>query len=483
MRIVLGRDRADSDHAPMRGVGREWALGALTLGGALALPVAAGAQDDAEPVEASAPDEGDDLALLESLPTSGDAGLAYSAVVHVDRAEVRAGAGDAYVSRGRAYDGDTLRVIRRTGDGAWLEVEVDGLRGWVRARVVTLRKAGRVAPTDAGRSRRESNYSYDERGRRLRPDGTPMGSGEGTDKRAKGRSKPAPEPEPEAEPEPEPERPGRRGGPRRPSPTPEDVEGLEAEEGDTVDDGASMWRLSATVGFGQARRMFDSDITVASALQHGEFQASGLLVDLQARATPLPYLAVQASLTHHATGSTRVPAAPDLGLNVPVEVGVGGLAVGLDAVGRYALSDDAAVEALVGARWWRQSVEATRPFPLFLTNDHTLVALGGGGEVALPLDLSLCGRAAYLHPVAESQSPVAGGALKSGSGFELAADLAWAVTPEWAVTLGGRVLRSRVERAGDSKHVDTHVDPPVGYTQARETQTIQGALVGARWTR
>jgi uncharacterized protein YraI len=107
--------------------------------------------------------------LLESLPTSGDAGLAYSAVVHVDRVEVRAGAGDAYVSRGRAYDGDTLRVIRRTGDGAWLEVEVDGLRGWVRARAVTLRKAGRVAPTDAGRSRRESNYSYDERGRRLRP--------------------------------------------------------------------------------------------------------------------------------------------------------------------------------------------------------------------------------------------------------------------------------------------------------------------------
>ena len=480
MRIVLGRDRADSDHAPMRGVGREWALSALTLGAFVALPVAAGAQDDAE---ASAPDEGDDLALLDSLPTSGDAGLAYSAVVHVDRAEVRAGAGDAYVSRGRAYDGDTLRVIRRTGDGAWLEVEVDGLRGWVRARAITLRKAGRVAPTDAGRSRRESNYSYDERGRRLRPDGTPRGSGEGTGKRAKGRPKPAPEPEPEAEPEPEPERPGRRGGPRRPSPTPEDVEGLEAEEGDTVDDGASMWRLSATVGFGQARRMFDSDIAVASALQHGEFQASGLLVDLQARATPLPYLAVQASLTHHATGSTRVPAAPDLGLNVPVEVGVGGLAVGLDAVGRYALSDDAAVEALVGARWWRQSVEATRPFPLFLTNDLTLVALGGGGEVALPLDLSLCGRAAYLHPVAESQSPVAGGALKSGSGFELAADLAWAVTPEWAVTLGGRVLRSRVERAGDSKHVDTHVDPPVGYTQARETQTIQGALVGARWTR
>ena len=56
MRIVLGRDRADSDHAPMRGVGREWALSALTLGAFVALPVAAGAQDDAEPVEASAPD-------------------------------------------------------------------------------------------------------------------------------------------------------------------------------------------------------------------------------------------------------------------------------------------------------------------------------------------------------------------------------------------------------------------------------------------
>jgi len=476
----------------MRGVVREWALGALTLGVSVSVTDPAWAQedDDAFPAPADAtPDEGDDLALLEALPTSGDAGLAYSAVVHVDRVEVRAGAGEAYVSRGRAYDGDTLRVVRRTGDGAWLEVEVDGLRGWVRARSVTLRKAGRVAPKDAGRSRRESNYSYDERGRRLRPDGTPMGSGEGTGKRPKGRAQPAREPEAEPEPEPEPERPARRGAARRPTPTPEDVDGLESAFPEAADDRASagdagaLWRLSATLGFGQARRMFDSDIAVASALQHGEFQASGLLVDLQARATPLPYLAIQASLTHHATGSTRVPAAPELGLNVPVEVDVGGLALGLDAVGRYALSSDAALEARVGARWWRQSVEATRPFPLFLTNDLTSLAVGGGGQIALPLDLALSGHAAYLHPVSESQSPVAGGRLASGSGFELAADVAWPVAPEWAVTLGGRVLRSRVERAGASAHVDTHVDPPVGYTRARETQTIQGALLGARWTR
>ncbi|MEZ4463414.1 MAG: hypothetical protein R3F43_02580 [bacterium] len=110
---------------------------------------------------------------------------AVPVVIRAEVVEVRAGPGAAYVSRGRAYRGDAGTASRRNEAGDWVEVAVGGLRGW--ARVADLRfggddvRRGADGAVDAGRDRRETNYRYDERGRRLRADGTPMGSGEGTE--------------------------------------------------------------------------------------------------------------------------------------------------------------------------------------------------------------------------------------------------------------------------------------------------------------
>ena len=90
--------------------------------------------------------------------------------------------------------------------------------------------------------------------------------------------------------------------------------------------------------------------------------------------------------------------------------------------------------------------------------------------------------AAYLVPLSESHDPVKGSELDTGSGYEVVLDLGWTFAPGLAATLGARVLQSQVDRKGASEHADARFDPPLGYTQARETNSIQGATVGVRWT-
>jgi hypothetical protein len=452
----------------------------LTL---LALSPAARAEDDAVDEEAVVePEPAGPVRMsserrdlpFESISTEELPVGQLKAAVIIDATELRAGPGAAYVSRGRAYKGDVLDVRRRAETGDWIEVESAGLRGWVRAAHVQFGEAprGRVAPKDAGRSRRQSNYGYDEKGRRLRPDGEAMGSGEGTGRAQRLRDRDrVPEIE-EAPPE-----------------TSEDVEPV--EETTDVDDEppsprrkAEKLRVALGLGFGQARRVFDSNIAVASPLAHGEFQANGLLLDLSAAYTPLRFLGFEARALGHFTGSTEVPKNDALGLRAPIELDVGGLALGADVLGLLPLGRAAnfTLEGRAGLRWWEQSAQATKPYPLFLTNALTSVAVGLGGRARLPAGLDASAHAAYLVPLAESQDPMKGGELDTASGYEIVLDLGWTFAPGLAATVGGRLLRSSVDRKGASEHADTRVEPPAGYTQARETNTIQGATVGVRWT-
>jgi hypothetical protein len=412
---------------------------------------------------------------LESISTEELPVGQLKAAVIIDATELRAGPGAAYVSRGRAYKGDVLDVRRRAETGDWIEVESAGLRGWVRATHVQFGEAprGRVAPTDVGRSRRQSNYGYDEKGRRLRPDGQTMGSGEGTGRAQRLRDRDRPSELDET--------------PREPS---EDVEPAEEVPDASEDESppstrkAEKLRLVVGLGFGQARRIFDSNVAVASPLTHGEFQANGLLLDLSAAYSPLRYLGVEARALGHFTGSTQVPQNDALGLRAPVDLNVGGLALGADALGILPLGRAAkySVEGRVGLRWWEQSAQPTKPYPIFLTNTLTAVAVGLGGRAKLPAGLDASLHAAYLVPLAESHDPVKGSELDTGSGYEVVLDLGWNFAPGLAATLGARVLQSQVDRKGASEHADARFDPPLGYTQARETNSIQGATVGVRWT-
>ena len=88
------------------------------------------------------------------------------------------------------------------------------------------------------------------------------------------------------------------------------------------------------------------------------------------------------------------------------------------------------------------SAQATKPYPTFLTNALTSVAVGLGGRKRLQAGLHAPAHAAHLVPLAESQDPM----------------------------------------KGASENADARVEPPAGCTQARETHTIPGATVGVRWT-
>jgi hypothetical protein len=137
--------------------------------------------DDGEEIIERTPATGPDAGLgLEGIPERAGDERRVPGRVRTEFAEVMAGPGAAYIGRGRVYQNDRVQILRRNEAGDWLEVESNGLRGWVRARYLeVLRDADARRPDgaiDAGRDRRRTNYGYDNRGRRLRPDGTPFGS-------------------------------------------------------------------------------------------------------------------------------------------------------------------------------------------------------------------------------------------------------------------------------------------------------------------
>ena len=60
-----------------------------------------------------------------------------SAVISVDVEELRAGPGAAYISRGRTYRGESVRILETSDTGEWVRVEVSRLEGWLPAKSVT----------------------------------------------------------------------------------------------------------------------------------------------------------------------------------------------------------------------------------------------------------------------------------------------------------------------------------------------------------
>ena len=67
-----------------------------------------------------------------------------TAIVNVDRLNVRSGPGTGYTILGKALTGDSLTLSGRNSDGSWLEVEYpagSGKQGWVAATYVTANGA------------------------------------------------------------------------------------------------------------------------------------------------------------------------------------------------------------------------------------------------------------------------------------------------------------------------------------------------------
>lgn len=397
----------------------------------------AGAQTAAVPVEAAG--------------VSGDkVGRVIS-----DFAEVRAGPGEAYVSRGRVYLGDRVEVTRRADTGGWVEVmAAGGVQGWLRSKdmqIVPGEKAASAgvdaAQVDAGRDRRQTNYTYDKDGRRRRLDGRPVGSGEGA------RTE-----------------------------TPEDLD-LDDFSGGGLDSGAGSGEaaplsLRVSLGASQMQRMFSSNAAANSLLSLVESRPLGFGAEISAEYVPLRFLAVRGGFRDVRFAETELQTAR-YNNGQPFGLAVDRQEAMLDVAGRYAFGAGYG-GVYVGGRFARQAFQELQPVPLLLTT--TTLGLGAGVEVAWafgPVDVGA--RGGVVVPLSVEQAPVDSGE-PDGLGFEAGVEVAYALSAAWAVVASGQFSRLTIEHEGPATQVD-RVATPAGptYTQARTVDTVVGGGLGVRW--
>lgn len=361
--------------------------------------------------------------------------------VIVDFAEVRAGPGAAYVSRGRVYRGDLVDVRRRAASTDWIEVAGGGVRGWVRADALEMSRAGAAAPLDAGRDRRKTNYTYDDAGRRVRPDGTPVGT---------------------------------------------DTDASESAPDASSSRGDGGWWVAASVGAGRLHRSFESNIESPSALRSVTVSPYTAALVVEGGWDLMSWLSLRGTLRALLLGEETLPASEAFGITQPLSVTGDGLEVGVDGVAKYDLGRFWA-GGYLGLRVVRQAWQETRPYPILLTNLYAGPALGGGvGVAALPETLDVELRGGVVIPLSVSQSPAESGGATGLLGYEAMGTAAWHLTGPWSVIAGFSYTRISTEFEGASTHADTETvadgEDPKRYDRARETDELTTFTAGVRWS-
>lgn len=367
--------------------------------------------------------------------------------VVIDFAELRAGPGQAYVSRGRVYQGDKVEIQRGADTGGWVEVRAAGdVRGWLRQRDIRI-VPGEVVerPPPGG-----DGFKYDEKGRRITADGKLVGSGEGA----------------------------------RRSVTPEDFDMDAFESGATTVEtpgGESAMALDVRLGLGvsQLRRAFLSNAGPDSLLADLSSKPMGYGVDLEVVYGPIEYLAVRALFRDVRFTETRLQTAVYNDGN-PFGLSVDAQQAELDAIGRFPILDGW-VGAYAGGAFWRQAYREIQPTPLFITTTYIGLAAGGAAGWAFgPVDLTA--RGGVLMPFSVGQTPAASGE-PSAFGFSGSAEVAWSFLDAWAVVGHWHFSRITTDFSGPATHIDTTITEPgnATYTQAQSIDTTHGGGVGVRW--
>lgn len=396
----------------------------------LALAGPAAAQTDDVPVDAA----------------GVDAGEGAMARVIVDYAELRAGPGKAYVSRGRVYQGDEVEVLKGADIGGWMEVlATGGNRGWLQSRDLKVVPGSKSART----SKVDEQFTYDDKGRRIGADGRPIGSGEGARRTA----------------------------------TPEDFDLDNFEAGaTTVTPGADEpLGLSIRVGGGatQIQRAFGSNAPGDSLLRTLESKPLGYGFDVEVGYTVFDHLAVRGLFRDVRFTETRLQTAAYNG-GQPFGLAVDAQQAELDAVGRFPILDGW-VGAYAGGRFWRQGYREVQPTPLFLTT--TWIGLGAGAAAGWafgPLDVAA--RGGVVLPFDVSQDPQASGEA-SPFGFAGAAEVAYAFLPSLAVVGHWHYSRLTTDFTGPATHIDATLDREgPTYTRAQSIDSLHGGGLGIRWT-
>lgn len=365
--------------------------------------------------------------------------------------ELRAGPGAAYISRGRAYQGDQVIVKKRGQNGEWLEVVAGGIRGWVRAADMRLVREGvrrdADGKTEAGRDRRETNFRYDKNGRRIFADGRAMGSGEGT------------------------------------------TEGVLNDTGSLI--GPDLRPKSARklavrfgVGASQIKRSFASNIGAdgkgGSALANLVAAEIALSSEIAIDWEPLPYLTIHAQFRDSRLAATQIAKAPPYGFGQGFELAMEAQQVDLDVIGRYALKTGW-LGGYTGLRVLRQGFQQTAPYALFLKTNF--IGVGAGLATGWTFgQVDIAARGGIALPVSIKQAPLISGTA-DGFGFDGGVEISLNLAPAWAIVATGHFQQFKVDFTGPSQHADTITDPagPRRYTAARETDSITGGGISIRW--
>lgn len=358
------------------------------------------------------------------------------AVIKVEFTIVRSGPADAYTSKGRLYRNDRVTVRGEPG-AEWVEVITGDIKGWVTLNTLRIIPFESVRKTetgtvDQGRDRRETNYRYDGRGRRLSADGQPMGSGEGTE---------AP------------------------------VEKMVAETGIPTD-----ITLSLGVGVALIDRQFFTNSNMDSLLYAVMASPLGLASRLSASWRGTPWWHLKFDLSDSRLGSTRF-AEPALNDGSPVEIEADHQTLFLGSRFTYEFGVFS-LGAELGIDMFRIGFQQTRPVPILLSTQSWH---GAAGVIVGMTSDTLEGVVIVktMLPLSIEQQPVTSGE-PTGSAYGLSSQVRWWFSDPWGAQLDVSYTRMRVEYSGANDHVDNVSDGgPFSYDLAIETNerwTLTGGL-------
>ncbi|MGK0359460.1 MAG: hypothetical protein ACI9U2_001762 [Bradymonadia bacterium] len=372
------------------------------------------------------------------IPVEGSirGGKTVPAKVTAEKVDLRAGPGAAYISRGRAYRDDLVKIRRRNEGGDWVEVSAGEVRGWMRfADLKRVRgDAARTADgaVDAGRDRRQRNYRYDEDGKRITAGGAPAAG-------------PDPEDAPDA--------------PTQPA------------------SAAPVIHLDVVIGASRMDRRFRSNIEPKSALDVLEGGATGLSVALLAEWLPTPNLKLRGAFRDSRLGSVTLPALPAAGFERGFSLSLDAQQVELDVAGGFS-AGPLWLGAYVGGRLLRHAFQQTAPFPVFLTTTYGGVAAGGVARAAFG-SLSVDIEGGVFLPITIDQAPATSGE-GDAIGVEVRGSVVYALSPHWALMVHGNYTAITADFEGVGSHRDVTND--LGYDFARQEDAVIGGGLGMRWS-
>jgi hypothetical protein len=401
--------------ARMRRLQTRWGLlGCLLAGSALAQPTAG----SDIPVEGS-------IRGTKTVPGQ----------VTAEKVELRAGPGAAYISRGRAYRDDVVKIRRRNEGGDWVEVTAGDIRGWMRfadlKRLTGDAARDAKGKMDAGRDRRQRNYRYDENGRRITANGAPAGT---------------------------------------------TISDRADEDAPLPAESPSAVRIDVVIGASRLDRRFRSNVEPVSALDVLEGGATGMSISLQTEWQPSPYFKLRGAFRDSRLGSVTLAALPEAGFEQAFDLALDAQQVELDAAGGIDLGP-IWLGAYGGLRVVRHAFQQTAPFPVFLTTTYVGIAAGGAARARFgPLSIHLEGGS--VLPFDASQTPATSGGADA-VGQEVRGAIAFALTDAWALVAEGQWFVVTTDFEGPGSHRDVTND--LAYDVARQEDAVITGGLGVRW--